>query len=70
MLAVAVCGQALLAVALIGVGLWGRSRSTGLPASSLEGEERRRRAAVIERGAWGSILIGVLFAASAVVALF
>ncbi|WP_075315316.1 MULTISPECIES: hypothetical protein [unclassified Pseudonocardia] len=69
MLAIAVAGQAMLALALLGVGLWGRSRAGALPTSSLGEEERRRRATVMIRGAWVSIGLGTMFAVSALLAL-
>lgn len=64
----AVLAQVALAAALVGLGLWGRRAAGRLPAGSLPHEERVRRARVLHRGATACVLLGVLFAVSAVVA--
>jgi hypothetical protein len=69
MWAVAVAGQVALAVALVGLGLWGTSRSSRLPPSALGEDERRRRARTLARGAWVCVGLGGLFAVSTLIAL-
>ncbi|MCE3554473.1 MULTISPECIES: hypothetical protein [Pseudonocardia] len=64
-----VLAQALLAVALVALGLWGRAAAGTLPARSLPPEERERRSRVLHRGGTGCVLLGALFAVTTVTAL-
>jgi hypothetical protein len=60
--------QAVLAVGLVGLGVWGRGAAGRLPAASLGTDERARRAGILHRGATVCVLLGALFAVTTVVA--